>query len=44
MKSILISILFIGCFTLVGCNTVKGFGQDLSAGGHALSNAAQNAN
>ena len=25
---------------LAGCNTVKGAGQDISSGGHAISNAA----
>ena len=27
--------------TLSGCNTVNGFGQDMSSGGHALSKSAQ---
>lgn len=26
---------------LAGCNTVKGAGQDIKAGGNAISNAAQ---
>ncbi len=30
--------------TLNGCNTVKGFGQDLSAGGNSLQKAAEDHN
>jgi len=41
MKFVLISLgLAISGLCLTGCNTVQGVGQDLAAGGHALSNAA----
>jgi len=29
------------CVGLVGCNTIAGAGQDVSAGGHAVSNTAE---
>lgn len=35
---VLVSFLF---FTLAGCNTVKGVGQDLAAGGKAISHSAE---
>lgn len=42
MKTILIGIIlaFIGASLLTGCNTTRGFGQDVSATGHAISRAA----
>lgn len=30
-------------FLIAGCNTVKGFGQDMQSGGHAVEKAANNA-
>ena len=42
MKKILgslIAVLFLG-MVLSGCNTVKGAGQDIQSGGHAISKAA----
>lgn len=36
------SVVMIGLASLLsGCNTVKGFGQDVSAGGKALTKAAK---
>lgn len=36
----LVSVVAFSAFALAGCNTIKGVGEDVSAGGHALSTAA----
>lgn len=41
-KALLVLVLAGMLFAALGCNTVKGFGEDLSHLGHALSNAAAN--
>ena len=38
--SILLGLVFMMIFTLTGCNTIAGVGQDLSAGGKAISKGA----
>jgi predicted small secreted protein len=38
IKKLIIITCLVG--VLVGCNTVHGAGQDISAGGHAISRAA----
>lgn len=44
IKSILITtVVAIVAMTIVGCNTVKGVGEDLSAGGKSISKAADRA-
>lgn len=40
MKKIMIFLVAVS-FALTGCNTIKGAGQDISAGGKAISNAAE---
>ncbi|WP_211182397.1 entericidin A/B family lipoprotein [Advenella sp. EE-W14] len=40
LKNYLITAL-ISLFALTGCNTVKGLGEDISAGGQAIERAAQ---
>jgi predicted small secreted protein len=37
---IFLIILMLGAAALSGCNTVHGFGQDVSATGHGIQNAA----
>jgi len=40
MKSVFLSLLSVAALTLLtGCNTVRGFGEDISALGRSLSNA-----
>jgi predicted small secreted protein len=42
LKSRLIALLLIaGTAALAGCNTVSGAGQDISKGGQAISNSAE---
>jgi predicted small secreted protein len=40
-KILLIGFTLIGFTFLAGCQTVKGFGEDLEKGGHAIQKAAQ---
>jgi predicted small secreted protein len=42
MKKLLVGIVILGISAsiLSGCNTVRGFGQDVSGTGHAISRAA----
>lgn len=40
MKKFLVASL-VAVFVLTGCNTIKGFGKDVSKGGDAISNSAQ---
>ncbi len=40
MKCVYGSIFFLGVLALTGCNTVAGFGQDMSQGGKAITHAA----
>lgn len=43
MKKLLIMIsAIVVSFSLMGCNTIQGFGEDLSAGGKAVSRSAEN--
>lgn len=42
MKS-LIAVILSGALALAGCNTIKGAGQDIEAGGQKMQEAAQNA-
>lgn len=39
-------IMTLGCFFVVlslsGCNTIQGFGEDMSAGGKAISKGSEN--
>jgi predicted small secreted protein len=37
----LISTLLVAVFVLAGCNTVRGFGQDVQKAGGALENASK---
>lgn len=41
MKKVIIASLA-AVFVLTGCNTVKGFGKDVSRTGEAVSNSAEN--
>ncbi len=43
VKSVLLALVatFMGAMLLNGCNTVKGFGQDMQQGGKALQEEAQ---
>jgi predicted small secreted protein len=41
MKLFLIGLLAVAAFALVGCNTVKGMGQDLQKAGSAIEGAAK---
>ena len=34
-------LLLVGSVALAGCNTMAGAGEDISAGGHALTNSAE---
>jgi entericidin B len=43
MTRLIALLLIAGTAALAGCNTMEGAGQDISNGGHDLSNAAQNA-
>ncbi|MGA7779592.1 MAG: entericidin A/B family lipoprotein [Paraburkholderia sp.] len=43
MTRLIALILICGTAALAGCNTMAGAGQDISNGGHDLSNAADNA-
>ena len=40
MKKVLVASIM-AAFVLTGCNTFKGFGQDVSKGGAAISDTAQ---
>lgn len=42
MKS-LIAVILSGVLALAGCNTIKGAGQDIEAGGEKVQEAAQDA-
>lgn len=39
-KMIMACTLIISVFAMTGCNTFSGFGQDVSAGGKAITNSA----
>jgi predicted small secreted protein len=41
MKSLLLGLVASAIFTLTGCNTVKGVGQDLQKAGSAIEGAAK---
>lgn len=41
VKMLGVGLLAISVMALVSCNTMKGAGQDLQAGGKALSNSAE---
>ena len=36
-------LLIVGTAALAGCNTMAGAGQDISSGGHAITNSAEEA-
>lgn len=40
MKKLIIACIA-ATFVLTGCNTIKGFGKDVSRGGQAVTNTAQ---
>jgi predicted small secreted protein len=40
MKKVFAAALVSSLLLLAGCNTVAGFGQDMSAVGHSIANAA----
>jgi len=42
IKAILFVLIASTCL-ITGCNTTKGFGQDMQEGGHAISKAANDA-
>jgi len=41
MKAIIAMLLVIASAGLAACNTVAGAGEDVSAGGHAVTNSAE---
>lgn len=41
MNRIIALLLIAGTAALAGCNTMSGAGQDISKGGHALTNSAE---
>ncbi len=41
MKRLIALFLLIGTVTLTACHTVAGAGQDISRGGHAITNSAE---
>jgi len=41
MKRFIALLLLIACGGLAACNTVAGAGEDMSAGGHAVTNKAE---
>ncbi|WP_144112718.1 entericidin A/B family lipoprotein [Paraburkholderia sp. BCC1886] len=43
MNRLIALLLIAGTAALAGCNTVAGAGQDISSGGHAISNTAEQA-
>ena len=43
MKKLSAALLLIASLSLTGCNTIAGVGQDVSAGGQAVSKAAYSA-
>jgi predicted small secreted protein len=43
MKKTLAALFALSMIALAGCNTVAGAGEDVSASGHAVTNAAEKA-
>jgi entericidin B len=43
MTRLIALLLIAGSAVLAGCNTMAGAGQDISSGGHALTNSAEEA-
>lgn len=41
IKTLAIGLMLVGVAGLAGCNTVKGFGQDMQKGGQDVQSAAQ---
>lgn len=39
---VILALLSLAALSLTSCQTLNGVGRDLSAGGHAISNAARN--
>ena len=39
--ALLLTFAFAGTAALAGCNTISGAGQDISKGGHAITNSAE---
>lgn len=41
MTRLIAFLLLVGTLSLTACNTVAGAGQDISKGGHAITNSAE---